>query len=105
LKALKVLLTRRAESQLDALPRPAARRVVNALRILAGAPHSGRPYPHDSPFSGLFYKNVVVRARRWSYRVTYEIDDDGGVLWVHYLYPSSYPPTHPDFGRRRPDED
>jgi hypothetical protein len=23
---------------------------------------------------------------------------------VHYLYPSSYPPTHPDFGRPRSEE-
>jgi mRNA-degrading endonuclease RelE of RelBE toxin-antitoxin system len=102
---LKVLLTPRAESQLAALPPPAARRVVEALRILAGAPHSGQPYPADSPFRGLRYKNIVVRARRWSYRLTYEIDEDGGALWVHYLYPSAYPPTHPDFGRPRREDD
>jgi mRNA-degrading endonuclease RelE of RelBE toxin-antitoxin system len=104
LKALQVLLTPRAASQLDALPRPAARRVVEALRILAGAPRSGLPYPTDSPFRGLFYKNVVVRARRWSYRLTYQLDGDSAI-WVHYLYPSSYPPTHPDFGRPRSGED
>ncbi len=105
MEPLKVLLTPRAESQLDALPEPAARRVVEALRVLAGAPRSGQPYPHDSPFRGLFYKNVVVRARRWTYRLTYEIDAAGDALWVHYLYPSSYPPTHPDFGRRRPEDE
>jgi mRNA-degrading endonuclease RelE of RelBE toxin-antitoxin system len=104
LNALKVLLTPRAESQLAALPQPAARRVVEALRILAGAPRSGQPYPADSPFRGLLYKNVVVRARRWSYRLTYEHDEGAGAIYVHYLYPSSYPPTHPDFGRPRPEE-
>jgi len=100
----KVLLTPRAESQLAALPGPAARRVVEPLRILAGAPRGGQPYPADSPFRGLLYKNVVVRAHRWSYRVTYEPGDDDGTLWVHHLYPSSYPPTHPDSGRRRSEE-
>jgi hypothetical protein len=37
---------------------------------------------------------VVVRARRWSYRITYELHDEE--LWVLYLYPSWYPLTHPD---------
>lgn len=104
MKARKVLLTPRAESQLDALPKPAARRVVEALRILAGAPRSGLPYPTDSPFRGLYYKTIVVRARRWSYRLTYEIGDGDGAIFVHYLYPSSYPPAHPDFGRPRTKE-
>lgn len=102
---MKVLLTPRAESQLGALPDLAAKRVVVALRILGGAPRSGQPYPTDSPLRGLFYKNVVVRARRWTYRLTYELDEDNDAIWVHYLYPSSYPPTHPDFGRPRSEEE
>jgi mRNA-degrading endonuclease RelE of RelBE toxin-antitoxin system len=100
---LKVLLTSRAESQLAELPAPAARRVVSALRILEGAPRSGRPYPEDSPFRGLFYKTVVVKARRWSYRVTYGIEGDA--VWIYYFYPSWYPATHPGLARRPPDED
>jgi len=100
---LKVLLTPRAESQLAELPVPAARRVVSALRILEGAPRSGRPYPEDSPFRGLFYKTVVVKARRWSYRVTYGIEGDA--VWIYYLYPSWYPATHPGLAGRRPDEE
>jgi hypothetical protein len=36
---------------------------------------------------------VVVRARRWSYRITYELRE--AELWVLYLYPSWYPLTHP----------
>jgi len=42
----------------------------------------------------LFYKSVVVRSRRWAYRITYELVGDE--LWVRYLYPSWYPLTHPD---------
>lgn len=94
MKALKVLLTPRAESQLAALPAPAARKVVSSLRALGTSPSSGRPYPDDSPFRGLFYKTVVVKARRWSYRLTYAVIDDA--IWIYYLYPSWYPATHPD---------
>jgi hypothetical protein len=77
--------------------------VVAALRLLAAAPRSGRPYPVDSPFRGSFYKNVVVRSRRWSYRVTYDVR--GEVLWIRYLYPSWYPMTHPGVASLPPDED
>jgi hypothetical protein len=58
-------------------------------------------YPEDSPFRGTRYKIVVVRARRWSYRITYTVR--GEVLWVRYLYPSWYPLTHP--GLAQPDDD
>ena len=99
---MKVRLNPRAERQLAALPKPAARRVVSALRLLQAAPKLGRPYPEDSEFRGLFYKLVVVRARRWSYRVTYALEPDE--LVVLYLYPSWYPPTHLDRGRPPDDE-
>jgi len=99
---LKVRLTPRAEHQLASLPEPAARRVVRSLRLLQATPKIGRPYPDDSEFRGLFYKIVVVRARRWAYRVTYEIRSDE--LVVMYLYPSGYPVTHPDLAGL-PDED
>jgi mRNA-degrading endonuclease RelE of RelBE toxin-antitoxin system len=91
---LKVRLNPRAERQLAALPRPAAQRVVSALRLLQATPTLGRAYPEDSEFRGLFYKLVVVRARRWSYRVTYVVRADEVV--VLYLYPSWYPLTHHD---------
>jgi hypothetical protein len=42
----------------------------------------------------LFYKSVVVRPRRWSYRVTYEIRTDELVML--YLYQGAYPVTHLD---------
>ena len=100
---MTVRLTPKAEIQLRALPVPAAKRVVRALRVLAAAPNSGRPYPSDSPFQGSFYKNVVVRSRRWSYRITYDLRD--GDLWVRYLYPSWYPLTHPDATLLPPDEE
>ena len=71
--------------------------MVSVLRLLQATPGLGRPYPNDSEFRGLFYKVVVVRARRWSYRVTYEIRADE--LVVMYLYPSWYPVTHLDLAR------
>lgn len=97
---MRVVLTPLAEHQLGALAEPAAARVVKALRLLQAAPRSGQPYPDDSPFRGAYYKIVVVRARRWSYRVTYSLRGD--VVWVRYLYPSWYPLTHP--GLAGPDD-
>lgn len=94
---MKIRLAPDAENQLRALPAPAARRVISALRILQRVPQSGRRYPDDSPFRGSFYKTVVVRARRWSYRVIYDILAD--VVWVRFIVPSSYPLTHPDLVR------
>jgi hypothetical protein len=41
---------------------------------------------------------VVVRAKRWAYRITYTLRGD--MRWVRYLYPSWYPLTHPDLARR-----
>jgi len=82
-----------AERQLAALPVPAAQRVVDALRLLQAAPHSGLPYPDDSPFRGARHKTMVVRARRWSYRITYTVERRE--LWVRYIFPSWYPLTHP----------
>jgi hypothetical protein len=41
---------------------------------------------------------VVVRARRWAYRITYTLRD--GAIWIRYLYPSWYPLTHPGLARR-----
>jgi mRNA-degrading endonuclease RelE of RelBE toxin-antitoxin system len=98
---LRVVLTPVAEDQLAALPAPAARRVVEALRSLQAAPRSGQPYPEDSPFRGDYYKTVVVRARRWAYRITYTVRGD--VIWIRYLYPSWYPLTHPGLTRRNED--
>jgi len=44
---------------------------------------------------------VVVRTRRWAYRITYTLRDD--VVWIRYLYPAWYPLTHP--GLAQGDED
>jgi len=98
---LRVVLTRTAEAQLAALPVPAAAKVVRALRLLEAAPRSGQPYPDDSPFRGSYHKIVVVRARRWTYRITYTLR--GGAIWVRYLYPSWYPLTHPGLAQRGDD--
>jgi mRNA-degrading endonuclease RelE of RelBE toxin-antitoxin system len=100
---LKLRLNPRAERQLAALPAPAARKVVEALRVLEAVPNSGRRYPDDSEFRGLHYKLIVVRARRWSYRITYEIRPNQVV--VFYLYPSWYPSTHPDLATESLPED
>jgi hypothetical protein len=98
---LRVVLTALAESQLAELPAPAAAKVVRALRVLQAAPHSGQPYPDDSPFHGSYHKTVVVRAQRWAYRITYSLRDDA--IWIRYLYPSWYPLTHPGLARRGED--
>jgi len=90
---LKVILAPLAERQLADLPVPAAERVVKALRLLQAAPLSGLAYPDDSPLRGSRYKTVVVRARRWSYRITYTLQRRE--LWVRSLHPSWYPLTHP----------
>lgn len=100
---MRVRLNPRAESQLAELPAVAARRVVDALRILAAVPRSGRRYPDDSELAGLLYKLVVIRARRWTYRITYEIRSDEVVIF--YLYPSWYPATHPDLASEPSDSD
>ena len=89
---MKVILAPLAERQLADLPVPAAERVVKALRLLQAAPLSGPPYPDDSPLRGARYKTVVVRARRWSYRITYTLARQE--LWVRSLNPSWYPLTH-----------
>jgi len=99
---VRVRLIPKAESQLLALPGPAAARVADALRLLGAAPRSGHAYPDDSPFQGLHYKTIVVRARRWSYRVTYELR--GHELWVLFIAPSWYPVTHADLGSADEDE-
>jgi hypothetical protein len=44
---------------------------------------------------------VVVRARRWAYRITYTLRNDA--IWVRYLYPAWYPLTHPGLARRDDD--
>jgi mRNA-degrading endonuclease RelE of RelBE toxin-antitoxin system len=90
---LKVILAPLAERQLADLPVLAAERIVKALRLLQAAPLSGPPYPDDSPLRGARYKTVVVRARRWSYRITYTLRRRE--LWVRSLHPSWYPLTHP----------
>jgi mRNA-degrading endonuclease RelE of RelBE toxin-antitoxin system len=90
---LRVILSRIARLQLAALPAPGAQRVVEALRLLQAAPPSGPAYPDDSPFRGDRYKTVMVRARRWTYRITYTVRRDE--LRVRYIYPSWYPLTHP----------
>ncbi len=100
---MKVVLTAAAENQLRALPVPAARRVVRSLRQLQVAPRSGRAYPDDSPFRGAYYKVVVVRARRWSYRISYEVRGDA--LWIRSIHPSWYPLTHPGLAALPPDDE
>lgn len=93
---MKVRLTPRADAQLRALPDRAARRLVDALRLLEAAPRSGRPCPDDSPFAGSYFKHVVLRARRWSYRITCDLVEEDDEIWVRYVYPSWFPLTHPD---------
>jgi hypothetical protein len=46
---------------------------------------------------------VVVKVRRWFYRITYELRGDE--LWVRYLYPSWVPLTHPALAILPPDDE
>ena len=89
---MRIRLTVAAEAQLKALPATAARRVLVALRVLGSVPSSGRRFPPDSPFAGSFYKTVVVRVRRWTYRVIYDVDPT--TVWIRFIVPSSFPLTH-----------
>jgi mRNA-degrading endonuclease RelE of RelBE toxin-antitoxin system len=91
---LKIRLTPRAESQLSELPAPAARRVVRALRALEAAPHSVIAYPAHGELRDLFYKPVVVHARRWSYRITYE--SRGNEIWILLIHAPWYAPSLAD---------
>ena len=91
---MKIELTDDAVRQLSEAPAVAAKKLLNALRVLAVVPQSGRRFPDESPFPGSFYKTVVIRPRRWSYRVIYEVVGD--VLWVRFIFASSdtqAPPT------------
>jgi len=92
---LIVLLRDAAAAQLRALAAPASRKVHRALRVLAVVPHSGRPFPDDSPYAGLMFKTVRIR-RSWSYRVVYEI----GHRWikVHFIAPTWFIPSSIDNG-------
>jgi len=75
-----------AEAQLHALPVPAARRVLGALRVLAGVPHSGRRFSESAPrYAGMMWKIVRIR-RNWNYRVVYEILHDR--IDVHVIIPT-----------------
>ena len=85
-----VLLSRRAEEQLRALPAPAAKKVVRALRVLAAVPHSGRRESDVSHYRGLMSKVVRIR-RDWSYRVIYEIRERW--IMVHHIAPSWSDPS------------
>jgi hypothetical protein len=86
---LIVLLRTAAEAQLSALPEPASRKVRRALRVLAAVPHSGRPFPDDSPYAGLMWKTVRVR-RGWSYRIVYGIGHRR--IQVHFIVPTWFVP-------------
>jgi hypothetical protein len=50
--------------------------------VLIVVPGSGRPLE----IAGIFEKVVVVRPRRWSYRLVYEVCDRDLIL--HYIDPS-----------------
>lgn len=56
--------------------RPRRTKVVDALRVLAHAPHSGIALE----IADFYMKVVIVRPRRWSYRLVYEICDRDLVL-------------------------
>jgi hypothetical protein len=92
---VRVKLTATAEQQLDALPENEYQRVAEALHLLESFPIVGKPYAQDSPFAEKEARYFVVRvARHRAVRITYR--PLGDVMVVLYLFPATYPLTHPD---------
>lgn len=90
-----VRLTPIAERQLDDLKDDEYERVAETLDLLESFPNLGKAYAQDSPFSEKAARYFVVRvARRRALRITYRVIADEVV--VLYLYPATYPLTHPD---------
>lgn len=73
----RVDLGAQAERQLGALPREAARRVVEAMRALGGVPR-----PLDTR---KLKAREGYRIRVGHYRVLYTVDDRAGVVRVYRL--------------------
>ena len=79
---MNLLVRRSARKQLAELPDVAARRIVEGLRVLAAVPHSGIGLEID----GFYEKVVIIKRRRWSYRLVYELC--GNDLILHYIDPA-----------------
>lgn len=82
---MRVVLSPLARRQLNELPPRAQRSVLGALSLLAGVPRSGIRFMHALPREA-YSKVVLVKRRRWSYRVLHELV--GNKLIVVYIDPS-----------------
>lgn len=92
---MKLRLTPTAERLLDALPEGEWARVAAAFDLLEGFPLLGKAYAPDSPFAEKEARYFIVRVgRRRSLRITYRLIDD--TIVVLYLFPATYPLTHPE---------
>ncbi len=92
---MKLRLTPTAERQLDALAKSQFARISAAFDLLEGFPLLGKAYAPDSPFAEKEARYFVVRvARHPSIRITYRLLGDAIVAL--YLFPATFPLTHPD---------
>ena len=92
---MQIRLTPAAERHVMALGEAEYRHVEEALDLLAAFPRIGKAYAQDSPFAEKEARYFVVRiAQHRALRITYRLLGD--VLVVLYLFPATYPLTHPD---------
>lgn len=92
---MQIRLTPTAERQLTALSDREYERVVEALDLLESFPRLGQAYAQDSPFADKEARYFVVRvARNRALRLTYRLMGD--TLVILYVFPATYPLTHPD---------
>lgn len=92
---MKVRLTPTAQRQLGQLRDAEFRCVGEVLDLLESFPMVGEAYALDSPFAEKAARYFVVRvARNTCFRITYRsVGEDVVVL---YIFPATYPLTHPD---------
>lgn len=92
---MNVRLTPTAERQLSALSESEYEHLEEALDLLENFPKLGKAYAQDSPFSEKEARYLVVRvARNRAFRITPRLLGDS--LVVLYVFPATYPLTHPD---------
>jgi hypothetical protein len=92
---VSVRLTSTAERLVNALSQADYDRVAEALDLLETFPRLGKSYAQDSPFAEKEARYFVVRvAQHHALRITYRLLGDDVV--VLYVFPATYPLTHPD---------
>lgn len=92
---MKVWLTATAERQLQTLTPAQYARVAESFDLLEDFPRMGQAYAQDSPFAEKEARYLLVRVtRNQAFRITYRLLEDR--VAILYLFPATYPLTHPD---------